>query len=195
MNIKNKKRPPKQNFDIEFFKIDDSNLTRIEQSILKTILNCHKANCKREYENILNDDLCKFSKISENSMLKYRKSLEQKKFFTIEKKRVGKSFVLIYKPNWSKLERLNFIKTHTKSEFSPVFKKKDSEPSLKNGDELTLENTKDFDDEKTYNVKIISNSSNSNQMKTMYGRDIKRALKAEDNRLKYGERENIYKLK
>src|SRR5690606_26316980 len=103
------KKRPKQNFDVNYSQIRNSELNPKEQNILMTVLEFHKANCKFEYKNMLNDELCNKAGLSENTMLKYRKLLIQDNYFELKKIRNGKSFVLQYRFNWSKLLKQNFI--------------------------------------------------------------------------------------
>ncbi|PNW28942.1 hypothetical protein [Formosa algae] len=182
-------RKPKQNFRIAAEKIVFSSLNKTQKDILTALLSLHKARCTREYTNLLNSEICSMISKSEDTFRTHRNILEKEKYFNIKKIRTGKSYVLQYRFNWSKLEKLGFIETteKKKSEFTPEFKKevkKIDVSKLNAGDELTNDNVKRLDDQKTYKIKIIGNSSASGRTQVAYGSDIKRMIKLEEIKLK-----------
>src|SRR5690554_2197618 len=117
-NMKIKKRP-KQNFNVNHDAILDSKLNERQKSILIKTLNFHKANCKFEYKNFLNIDLANQINASIPTLLAHRKLLEQDKYFVIKKIRCGKSYVLEYRFNWTKLSKLEFITPIEENPFTP----------------------------------------------------------------------------
>lgn len=122
--MKRRKRP-KQNFEIGFERILNSDyLSAKARLLLIKILNHHKDNCKYDYVNLLNKDLCDAVEVREPNMIKYRKELIDKKFITLQKERSGRSFLLIYRLNWRKLSTKDFIKPTEENKFAPVKKEK-----------------------------------------------------------------------
>ncbi|SMG23614.1 hypothetical protein [Arenibacter troitsensis] len=204
--IKHKRRP-KQDFDINYRAIRRSNLNEGQQNILMSTLEFHQDNCKLEYNNMLNSDLITVARQSESTMLKNRKILEQEKYFTLNKVRTGKSFVLQYRFNWTKLLKLEFIKSNKiePSEFSPKFAKKvnKQEPTPKEGELLTMKNRDLLQDDTYYQVNQFHLDKEENRWGSPIllrndGKTIKRLIKSQENIAKRDaprEQEYIYKGK
>lgn len=153
--MKNKKRP-KQNFNIDYLTIRNSDLKEKTTTILLTALEFHKANCKYEYKNFLNQDLMLKTGFAKNTLYKYRQNLVDNKFIEMRKVRNGKSFLLEYRFNWAKLAKLGFISPIVpieQNEFKPVFKKKVNKPVFLKGDVLTIEDKAKFIDTSLYDVR------------------------------------------
>ncbi|MEP1488615.1 MAG: hypothetical protein ABJK28_09325 [Algibacter sp.] len=148
------RRPPKQDFKINFEKISDLDIPSIQKNLLAKVLQFHKVNCKYEYKNILNPILSKELGISEPTLITHRKSLIDDKYFELKKIRVGKSFLLQYRFNWSKLSKLQLIEPIEKSEFTPNLPKK-QKPLLKEEQTLSKNDNSKFKDDKIYEVKNI----------------------------------------
>lgn len=178
------KRRPKQNFNINYSEILDSSLNKSQKSILIAILKFHKANCKFEYMNFLNADLCISADISEVTMLKHKKLLERDNLFKTNKVRCGKSYVLQYRFNWTKLLKLQFITPIEKNEYSPIFKKK-SKPNFKNGDTILYDKINKIKDEVFYKVKEYHLHKDgirkgNGVTKSMLGKSLKTAMKIQE---------------
>lgn len=192
------KRRPKQNFQIDFEKILSSNLLKIQRDILIKTLRHHKSKCKFEYINLLNEEIYSELEITRPTLIKHRQVLIDNHFFKLNKVRSGKSFLIEYRFNWKKLEKLGFLKPIEKSEFSPIIKKKNKKSSLKNGDEITFENSRTFIDDTVYNILTYRVDEEDNKRgigveHSRYGKDIKKTLKIQNDAIKRMEkREFIY---
>lgn len=189
MNIK---RKPKQNFNINLIGIYGSDLNGTQKSILITTLTLHKEHCKFEYKNILNSDLCEAIGVTEPTLIKHREALEKQGYFTLKKIRTGKSFVLQYRFNWTKLLKLNFIEPIEKNEFKPKFEsKKKMKPVFQKDDNITFENSNKLDDDKLYSIRIRERNWNGEKQFGSWKEDerwngnmIKAHLRNEDIRRK-----------
>lgn len=201
-----KRKNPKQNFEINTIEIFNcKELGNFQQRILIQILINHKANCKYGFTHLLNVNLANSLWITIDTMIKHRRKLIQNKYFETKKKRTGRSYVLTYHPNWTKLRSLNLIIEHQKIEkdkerenkknnYKPEYnssnKRTTNSCSLKKGDIITLESLDSISDEVVYSIKTFSiengeRSSNGNEDKK-YGKDLKRFIKATYNNLKHG---------
>ena len=194
------RRPPKQNFNINFEKIYDSSLLNEEKHILINALQFHKANCKYEYKNLLNSHLTKNLSISEPTLIKYRKSLEKQKLFEVKRIRKGNSQLLEYRFNWTKLKKFNFISDIEKTKFQPVNKK--SEKSYFKKDEpITIENFERLKDDVFYSIKQREKIPTKNEFfswsnKKILGKNLKDWLKTEHRRqLRENDNSNAVEFK
>jgi len=188
------RRPPKQNFNINFEKIYDSSLLITEKHILINALQFHKANCQYEYKNLLNGHLTKNLSISEPTLIKHRNSLEKQKLFEVKRIRKGNSQLLEYRFNWTKLKKFNFISDIEKTKFQPVNKK--SEKGYFKKDELiTVENFDRLKDDVLYSIKIRERVPTKNEFyswvtKKILGKNLKSWIKTEQKR-QQREKDNI----
>lgn len=193
-----KKRPKKQNFNINTNEILISD--RIDSNskfILNLILTHHKEVDKRNYCPIYNKQLASAIGKSVPTFIKYRDILEELKLIKITPiKGKRKNSPLTYYPQWVKLENWNFIKPIELSEndkkYKENFKKKIpnmttySKKSLEDRGVITTESSLKLSDDSLYNIEIYKIDSQGERLgisnkKNMYGKDLKRALKSQDN--------------
>ncbi len=191
MEMHKTKKRPKQNFSIVFENIYDLDIPNIQKRILAKTLRFHKVNCIYEYKNILNSDLTNELGISEPTLISHRKSLINDKYFGLKKIRIGKSFLLQYRFNWSKLTKLNLIKTEQKSEYTPTIKKS-SKSIFEEGQTLSKNDIPKFKDDNLYEVKQYQLDEKGNRngngiTQKHYGKSLKISLKIQDrkNELEY----------
>jgi len=142
-----------------------------------SLLEIHKAKCKFQYKNILNYELCAKTGFSENTLIKYRKSLVEKKYFQKKPTRVGKSVVLQYRFDWKKLLKLKLIIPIEQSEYKPKFINKDKQV-LKKGHSLTIEDIPKLKADTIYHVKRYrldnqGNRKGNGAVIKPYGKDLK----------------------
>lgn len=169
---KTKKRP-KQNFEISFDKILTSDYLSADAGLLLIkILTHHKDNCKYNYVNLLNKDLCDSIKKLEEAMVKYRKELIDKKFITLQRERSGRSFLLIYRLNWRKLSTKDFIKPAAENKFAPVKKEEKQKKDLIDPNglyEYTYDKMrrKDYGKDLLRAIKINNNSQDKAEIKIL----------------------------
>ncbi|MCM4153666.1 hypothetical protein DHD05_18900 [Arenibacter sp. N53] len=138
-----------------------------------------------EYVSLLNEDLYKGIGLSENTFIKHRQSLIDQNYFDTKKIRQGKSFTLQYRPNWSKLQKLDFIKPSVENAYALPKKEYKSKVNFKKGDLITMENRDRLNDDTSYIYELTTYEKDkqigSPQESYTFGKQLKLAVRSNDN--------------
>ncbi len=171
------KRRPKQDFNINYLTILDSELSKAQKDILIEVLGHHKKNCKYEYKPLYNSAIFKKLEFGKDSFTKHRETLVDDKYLVLKRVRTGRVILIQYHFNWTKLLKKQFITPIEQSEYKPKFINKGKQV-LKKGHSLTIEDIPKLKADTVYKIKRyrLDNDGNRKGNGTVikpYGKDLK----------------------